>query len=343
MSHLRAALRHQARSCAMLGSPFMERLLLLLADRLAPGTPVTDRLFGWEGDIGSSGDSVPLRLAGALHGLVLGGHAGLRAVYPPEEATDEALWAAVEAALRDEAEVLNRWLDSPPQTNEVRRSVALVAAAQWLTARWNLPFDLYELGASAGLNLGFDRYAVETPLGSLGPAAPALTLRPDWTGALPHGPAARVAARRGVDLRPLDPAQDRLRLLAYLWPDQPERRTLTEAAIAAHTATVDAGDAAGWLEARLAPAPGRLALVYHTIAWQYFPATTRQRARAAIEAAAASATDDAPLVWLGMEADGRQPGAALSATLYPGGHTHELGRIDFHGRWICWTAGPAAP
>ena len=95
---LREALRFQAEACADLGSPFMARLCTLLAEHLEPGTPLTDRLFGWQGDLGPRGDSVPLRLAGALHALKLQGHTGLAQAYPPHQPDDAALWAAVSAA-----------------------------------------------------------------------------------------------------------------------------------------------------------------------------------------------------------------------------------------------------
>jgi hypothetical protein len=51
------------------------------AARLTRGTPLTDRLFDWQGDIGPRGDSVPLRLCGALHALHLQGNAALMAVH----------------------------------------------------------------------------------------------------------------------------------------------------------------------------------------------------------------------------------------------------------------------
>jgi hypothetical protein len=37
-----------------------------------------------------------------------------------------------------------------------------------------------------------------------------------------------------------------------------------------------------------------------------------------------------------MEADAVPGSAALTATLWPGGVTHALARVDFHGRWIEW-------
>jgi hypothetical protein len=43
----------------------MARLHTLFAERLVPGTPITDRLFNWPGDMGAGGGVVPVRLAGA--------------------------------------------------------------------------------------------------------------------------------------------------------------------------------------------------------------------------------------------------------------------------------------
>ena len=114
----------------------MARLMRCLAPRIARGGPVYDRILAWPGDISPRGASVPLRLAGALHRLVLADLCpGLAAVYPPHAASDAALLAAVEEALAEHAARIDDWIDSPPQTNEVRRSAALIAAAHWLAAR----------------------------------------------------------------------------------------------------------------------------------------------------------------------------------------------------------------
>lgn len=346
MTALQDALRDQARSCESLGSPFTARMLRLAADRLAPGTPVTDRLFGWEGDITSKGHSVSLRLAGALHALVRSGRDPVLAtIYAsPEKADDAELWQAIEGALAAHEGFVMDWLDSPPQTNEVRRSAILIAGAAWLTARLGLPLVLSELGASAGLNLIFDRYALEAAPTRIAPPDPVMTLTPDWQGAPPPQAELRVEDRRGVDLNPLDPRADRLRLLSYIWADQADRLTRTEAALeeAAKIAPrVDRGDAAGWLEERLAtPRPGCLHLVFHTIAWQYFPQATKNRANAALQAAGARASAKAPLAHLGMEADDHSPGAGIGLTLWTGGAPERiaLGRADFHGRWVNWQA-----
>jgi hypothetical protein len=341
VSAVRDAFRHQSRACAALGSPFMAGLMALCADRLGRGA-VAERVLGWEGEVGPAGASVPLRLAGALHALVRdGSDPDIAAAYPPAEGTEAALWAAVEAALdRHEPRVL-AWLDSPPQTNEVRRSAALLAAAVWVATRHPLPFVLSELGASGGLNLAFDRFAIDAGGVALGTAGSPVRLAPDWRGPAPDPRPVRVVERAGVDLNPLDPADPaaRLRLLACLWPDQPERLRLTEAAIALAQVPPDRGDAADWLARRLArPRPGRVHMVYHTIAWQYFPEATQAACRAALAEAGAAATADAPLAHVAMEGDATPGSAALTATLWPGGATRTLARVDFHGRWIAWQA-----
>lgn len=339
--NLEAAFLRQAKACDGLGSPFMAQLLRLCAEHWHDGLPLAAKFAGFDGDIGPAGASLPLRLAGGLHALVLSRRdAALAAVYPPHRASDEALWAAVEAAMQTHATFLNRWCDNPPQTNELRRSIALIAAGHALTRRFGLPLVLSELGASGGLNLIWDRYALKIGDRIWGPDRPALTLAPDWDGPLPPLARPRVIHRRGVDLNPLDPTSpdDALRLLAYLWADQPERLERTRAAIAVQDAPVEKGDAIDWLEARLvAPHAGALHLIYHTVAWQYFPPAAQARGAALIESAGARAKPDAPIAWLGMENDGDDQGAALTLRLWPGGEHYALARVDFHGRWMRWT------
>lgn len=335
-----AAFERQGRACDMLGSPFMARLMPLLWRIIAAGEgPVAARILAWRGDPTATGDAVPLRLAGALHALVLTrADAGLVAAYPPHEAPDTELEEAIAAALRTHAAQILTWLDHAPQTNEVRRSAALLAGAAWVERKTGLPLILSELGTSAGLNLHFDAYYLAKGIGD--PGSP-VRFAPNWQGPLPRPAPVRVVDRAGVDLNPLDPSDpdQALRLLAYLWPDQPHRAALTRAAIAIARTRPDRGDAAGWIEARLAaPRPDAVHLVYHSIAWQYFPPDTADRCRAALEAAGARATPDAPLAHLAMEADGAEDGAALRLRIWPTGEETLLARVDFHGRWIRWLA-----
>lgn len=343
---LRGAFVAQAGSCEALDSPFMGRLLRLLASHWPTDTKLAAKCARFRGDIGPMGASLPLRISGGLHALVLNNtDADLVAAYPPHGGSDAALWQAVNAALHRHDQFLCDWINNAPQTNEVRRAAVLIATAQLLTDRYNLPLHLSELGASGGLNLMFDKFRLELgadPDQHFGPTPSPVTLSPDWTGTLPPAASVTVGERRGVDLNPLDAAapEDAKRLLAYLWADQPDRLTRTRAAIALQAATVDRADAIEWLQSRLTPRPGAVHLIYHTIAWQYFPPAAQSRGQAMIARAAAAATTDAPLAWLSYEADGQAPGAALRLRLWPGNHDLALGRADFHGRWIQWS-GPS--
>nr|WP_298498319.1 DUF2332 family protein [uncultured Maritimibacter sp.] len=342
---LAEAFAKQAVANESLGSPFTARVLTILGGMSDHPGAVFNRMRGWEGDVSYAGHSLPLRLLGGLHALVLSGRAPtLAAHYPPNPAPDGAdLATALARTIEVQEDALLDALTSAPQTNEVRRAAVLIAVGHLLTARHGLPIALSELGASAGLNLMWDRFALNTPFGTYGPEDAALTLAPDWTGPCPPRAAPRVVDRRGVDLYPMDPRDpaDRLRLLSYLWADQPDRIARTEAAIAAFDATVDRGDAAQWLADRLAAGPAKAALhlVYHTVAWQYFPETTKATCRTTLETAGQKATPESPLARLGIEVDDRPgDGAAITLTTWTGGAgvTEELGRVDFHGRWLRW-------
>ncbi|EBA12450.1 DUF2332 domain-containing protein [Roseobacter sp. CCS2] len=341
---IQEAFLYQSKACANLGSPFMERLMALCGTMEWPEGSVRDRIFAWQGDISPAGQSVPLRLAGALHALHLLGHVGLRQVYPPNIVSDTQLWNAVSRALVADADHINAWLDSAPQTNEVRRSAALIPVGHLLADRFGLPLRTSELGASGGLNLHWDAYALQLGDTTRGASDPALTLAPDWTGPYPPDTAVTIASRGGVDLNPLNPAHpdQALRLQAYLWPDQPERLTLTRAAIATAQTPVDQGDAIDWIKPRLTHVKGQTHLIYSTVAWQYFPAAKQAEGTALIEEAGKSATADTPLAWFGMENDNSGHGAALTLRLWPGNVTLDLGRADFHGRWIAWADRGAA-
>lgn len=341
--NLSTAFSSQAETCTRMGSPFMGQLLSQLATHWPENTALGRKFVAFEGDIGPAGHSLPLRIAGGLHALVLNNAApALAMLYPPNTATNDALREGVLTALLENEEFLLEWTDSPPQTNEVRRSAALIAGAHVALQHFNLPIHLSELGASGGLNLMWDHFAVEIEGERFGSSMPAVLFTPDWDGPPPPPAKAVIADRAGVDLNPLDPSlgDHLLRLTAYLWPDQPERLSMTRAAASVINVTPVQGDAIDWLGPRLAAAPqGHLHLIQHTVAWQYFPAAAQAHGRALIEAAGAQATPGRPLAWLSMETDGDttgKVGAALTLRLWPGDITIDLGRADFHGRWIKW-------
>lgn len=339
---IRESFRRQTKACADLGSPFTARLCTLTAERLTDETRVGATILGWPGNPDGTGDALALRLAGTLHALVRSGQdQALSAVYPPNAVGDDTLWAAVEAALRrDEAFMLER-LRSAPQTNEVRRSSALLPGFLTIASLTGKPLILSEVGASAGLNLQWDCYIYQLGDFRWGKAS-AVELAPRWEGPPPPNAAVQITERAGCDLNPLDPSSedDRLRLFSYVWADQQDRLDRTAAALAMATESgmkVEKADAIDWLHKRLVtPRPGMTHVIYHTIAWQYLPPALKAEGEALIADAGARATEAAPLARLQLETDGKPEGAALLLTLWPAGETREIGRADFHGRWVKW-------
>lgn len=344
--NLIAAFADQSVSCTRLGSPFMGQLCNILAKHWPHETALGVRCAAFEGDLGAPGVSVPLRVASGLHALVISGRAPLlSAVYPPNSATDDAVRDAVLSALVTHEEFMLDWIESPPQTNEVRRSAALMGGAAVAHQYFVHPIWLSELGASGGLNLMWDHFALKVAGDVVGARDAVLTLSPDWQGPPPPTTLPRIAGRAGVDLNPLDPRDPDhlLHLMAFLWPDQPHRLEITRAAAAIVDAPLIRGDAIEWLAERLEDAPdNHLHLIQHTVAWQYFPPAAQARGQKLIEEAGRLATADRPLGWLAMETDGDVTGAvgaALTLRLWPGDLTLALGRVDFHGRWVNWTGG----
>ena len=259
LSPFRRHAEAQARFCDASEAPFTARLCRLLGAHIDPGSALGLRLDSWPRDPGT--DALALRLTGGLHAAVLSGSAPeLAACYPPDATGDDArLWAAIAPVLRTPAFLA--YVDSAPQTNEVMRSAPLAAGLLAVAAETGLALSLLELGASAGLNLLPDRYRLELGGVLAGDPQSALVLAPRWGGAPPPDVPLRIASRAGVDLNPLDPSNpaDRVRLLSYVWPDQPERlaRMRAALAIAGQSAVqIDAGDAADFVERHAVPTAG---------------------------------------------------------------------------------------
>ena len=132
---------------------------------------------------------------------------------------------AVQTALRDHATHILRWLNYIPQTNEIGRSAVVIATALMLERRFNLPLIVSEPGASAGLNLLFDQFALSSHGFTYQTHKDTRTLTSDWRAPAPPSGGFQIAGRAGVDLSPINPRSSEgfLRLCAYTWPDQTER------------------------------------------------------------------------------------------------------------------------
>lgn len=127
---LRAAFEDQAVSCERLDSPFMDHLLRILSKNWRSNTKLGKAMAIYTGDIGPTGHSLPLRITGGLHALVLSGQSdALIASYPPNAFDHSALEIAVSHALVAHDDFILEWTQAPPQNNEVRRSAALIVGA----------------------------------------------------------------------------------------------------------------------------------------------------------------------------------------------------------------------
>jgi len=206
------------------------------------------------------------------------------------------------------------------QTNEPRRSVALVAVARWLAARDVDEFELLEIGSSAGLNQNFDRLGHEPPGVAI---------------------AARCVDRRGCDPFPLDPADDgdALRLLSFVWPDQSERFARLRAAIDVARRwppSVVAESADDFLRRSLSETAPTAHVVFHSIVWQYLAPDVRDGVREALRAAGSRASSTTPVVWARMEPAG--PVADVRVTLLDGSSETEtiIGEVGYHGQDFVW-------
>jgi hypothetical protein len=344
---VRKAFAAQADYCAKLGSPFTAALCETLIDVLSADDEVGRQVLGWPGDPSPLADNVPLRLAGALHSLARSGRVrDLAAAYPPHGIPHRATFATVlRHVLAAHAREIAAFLEHTPQTNEVGRSAVLIGGLLEIAARTGLPLALYEIGASAGLNLLADRYRYRLGGAEMGPADAKLTLAPEWSGPPPRNAKLRVSARRGCDVSPIDvrdPAQ-RERLQCYVWPDQPERVARLQAAIATALAAepfaVDRADAADWVKAQLpAAAPaGAARVLFHSIVWSYLPEPTRERIRTHMAALGESSNADEPLAWLRFElAPAAEAKTEIRLTLWPGGRDYVLGDAHPHGAAIRW-------
>ena len=339
----------QAGICASFGS----RFYAALAGRIAEDIAELGCLFTpWEGDDYAAliAAAVSLRFLGSLHDLALSGDdLAVTAAFPPAGDDADAAWEAAKAAIARDPARFQAFMAHEPQTNEVRRSACLLPGFLTVAAETKLPLACLELGASAGLNQLWPRYAYDYgEAGRWGDAAAPLTLAADWTGPpAPWGADVCVVSNAACDRKPMilaDPLQRR-RLKAYLWPDQTERMERFDAAATMALAagvTVEAADAADWAKARAAPRDGVATCVYHSIFWQYLSAATQGALEAAIAGHGAAATEAAPLAWLRMEPVAGQPfPIELRLTLWPGGEDRLLATVHAHGAAVEWA--PPAP
>ena len=339
--------RWQAEGCRELGSPLYATLLEHLADDVLAGGPGADVLAGHETDPGPS--ALALRLMGAVHRLVLERRAPALALFYPSvggSGAPDRAWAAFRDVLVEHRAELRRGLDQPPQTNEVGRSASLIGGLVHVVRRWPGPLRLFEIGASAGLNLRADRFRVELADGSgVGPPDSPVVLADPWLGNRPPDvQALQVVERRGCDTEPIDPTTEdgRLRLTSYVWPDQQARLERLRGAltIASQVPATVVRQPARDFVADLQLAPGTTTVLWHSIMWQYLDGQERSEVEARLEELGDTADADARLVHLAMEPRRRTPTSEREVLvvlrMWPGGEERVLGSASAHGIPTTW-------
>jgi len=344
-----AHFREQARFCVEYGSPFTGDLIHRMADDVEAGGPTAQIIGAWPTN--PRADALALRLTGALHSASLSKRdPALHALYPAQnpEWRMDAIWPVARAFLERERAWVQDFIKSPPQTNETRRAIALLAGFLAFAHHWRGPIDTLEIGASAGLNLNWDRFAYRTQTWSWGQGSP-VVIDTDWNGAPPPLSSISVRNRAACDLNPLDIRDEaaRLQLKSYIWPDQADRLARFDGAVALaleHDTRVDRADAAEWLAQKLAArAQDAAMIVYHSVFLQYPPREAREAIVNAIQEAGAHATSSAPIAWVRLEpeavTDGVHNGLRFVVDLHtwPNGERQILAHTDGHVRSV-WAA-----
>lgn len=217
------------------------------------------------------------------------------------------------------------------QTNECRRCAALLPLAMMAPFE---QFHLIDVGTSAGLNLGLDRYRYH--LGDLrwGPES-SVVLSSDLRGDSLRLREIEVLRRIGLDLNPIDPAEEseRFWLDALIWPEHVERRARLRAALDL-IATMDIemvpGDALDTLPGVLADLPeGDPAIVLNSFSLIQFSGDQRDH----LEEIADTARSARPVFRVSMEVlDKDDDWARLIVD--DGAGPRQVGQAHPHGEWV---------
>ena len=337
----------QAEYSGVMDAPITTRVCLSLGRVMSRASATGRAVLDWPGE--PVADAMVLRLVGGLHALHRAGvDPALSRVFRGEVTDEAGIDAILGATLIAHDAALLPWLAGPPQTNEAGRSAGLMTGLLHLAQRFGPKFELLEIGSSAGLNLLIDRYGFDLGGVRAGPEPAELTIKPDWRGPPPPEASVEIVAVRGVDIAPVDLNDDTAaeRLSAYVWVDAIERQARIDTAIAMvrrYGVVLEQGDAADWVEARLAEpqAEGTTRVLMHSVVWQYLPPEGRDRIRAAMAAAGARATADRRLGWVMMEPNRDLHRHEVRVQGWPGDTPMELVALTHaHGAWVEGLAPP---
>ncbi|MCX6408649.1 MAG: DUF2332 domain-containing protein [Propionibacteriales bacterium] len=254
-------------------------------------------------------------------------------------------YTALRAALLDDGPdgpIRATVLERSTQTNEVGRLATLVPAFAQLSARHGgAALSLLEVGSSAGLCLYPDRYTYRwrTDDGDVVVGAgPELPCRVKGWAPLPQE-VPPVAARRGIDLHPLDPTSpdDAAWLGALVWPEHDDRRArLRQAIDVARTDPphVVRGDLLDELPRQVeqAAADGPV-VVFHSAVAAYLDDVQR----GAFDTLVRGLVADGACHWVSNESANVLPSVTSTGPLPESGRPTFVLGVD--GRSVAWTHG----
>ena len=334
---IESRLRFQAQACAVLGSPFYAALLESAADDLSGDGAVWELLKEFRAD--PEWSVLALRMMAAIHRLVLQDRLPQLAPHYPSVGGDgdaAVAWPLFRDALTEPGAEIRGLIARGCQTNEVGRSAALLGGFLEVAQRTRLPLRILEIGASAGLNLLWDRYRYEAGDVGWGDDDSPVRFVHFFEVPPPLDRTAEIIERKGCDLVPIDPTSEdgALSLRSFIWADQLGRLSRLDGAIEVAKqwpVEVEQMDAATFLGRELhEPRPDMATVVYHSVVMQYPTEAIRSHITEVIDAAVARATPDAPVFHLSMEPGESRFEIRLDGDL--------IGTSMAHGTEIRWLA-----
>lgn len=297
----------------------------------------------------------PMLILATLQLAALRGHVVLGPIY--DEARHGELLEPDRAARRvlevihERPELIRDELWRSTQTNEPGRSAVLQVLVADVVGESAEPINVLEVGTSAGINLCFDQFPVNTK-----DDGNALTLVCDDLTAIDRSRLMpRVASRVGIDPNPLDleNVEDRRWLKACLWPEERRRHERFDAIVAARPSWPDVTELKGSALERLSDAfdhgrAGSMTVVFNTwVAFYFTPAEQlayydELTRRCRDENVAWISIESTMVQWPGVEIDeaAHHRGASQIVVTRPGSSPSRWGWCHAHGRWLEQTTSP---
>jgi hypothetical protein len=274
-----------------MGSPFYAALaeasvgdpeIMALAGEAQPGQPPTHLFYGAVHYLLLTGPAHPL---GACYASLTEHPAPAAEAFPLLQRFCRERRDDIVAILRSRT----------VQTTMVARAAHLLPAMAAVAAEAGEPLSILEVGCSVGLLTLFDQYRYDFgPLGRFGEPGRPLVSGGRFEGTPPALSIPRIAARIGVDLNPVDPADaaERAWIDALLPPDWVEERRQLRQAMdwrARSGLEVATGDALALLGPLLDRLPGPVC-VFHSHCLYQWPAGAKAGFERALDAASRGRT-----------------------------------------------------